>query len=144
MGSAAVRWGDPAMFRVACVGLVRENLGALPIDTAARWLANAPPRAIGTPEHRLLGLAVRHARHPELGDVDRELDAVEASFIETEDGEGQAVTLALGANMAHTRGDVGRLVAIGQRIKALPGGDRPPPAAIPRRDVRRCARRAVR
>ena len=120
MGSAAMRWGDPGMFRVACVALVRENLGALPIDTAARWLASTPPRAVGTPEHQLLGLAVRHTRHPDTVDMDDQLDSLEASFAETDDREAQAVTLALGANMAHTRGDVRRLVAITQRIKALP------------------------
>ena len=48
MGAAAVRWGDPDMFRAACVALVRENLGALPVDTAARWLAGTPPAAVGT------------------------------------------------------------------------------------------------
>ena len=75
MGSAAVRWGDPDMFRVACVSLVRENLGVLPTDTAARWLASTPPGAVGTPEHRLLGLAVRQAQHRHHDNMDAELDA---------------------------------------------------------------------
>ena len=54
MGSAAARWQDADMFGVACVSLVLESLGALPIDTAARWLASTPPGAAGAPEQQLL------------------------------------------------------------------------------------------
>ena len=121
MGSAAVRWGDPDMYCVACIRLVRESLGVLPVDTATRWLASTPSGAVGTPEHRLLGLAVRYAQHRRHDEIDSELDALEASLVERGDGEGQAVTLALGAVVAHARGDIPRVVALTQRIKALPG-----------------------
>ncbi len=121
MGSAAVRWGDADMFRVACVALVRESLGVLPADTAARWLASTPPRAMGTPEHRLLDLALRHAQHRHDVELDDELGALDASFVERGDGDAQAVCLALGAVSAHARGDIARLVALTERINALPG-----------------------
>jgi ATP/maltotriose-dependent transcriptional regulator MalT/DNA-binding SARP family transcriptional activator len=121
MGSAAVRWGDPDMFRVASVSLVRESLGVLPTDTAVRWLEGTPARAVDTPEQRLLDLALRHARHRHHVDMDSELDALETSFVERGDRAAQAVTLALGAVSAHARGDVLRLVTLTERIKLLPG-----------------------
>ena len=95
------------MFRLACVALVRENLGALPIDTATRWLANTPSRAQrDTPEHRLLELAVTYAEHGQPDELDRELDALEAAFAESGDSDGHAVTLAVGAVAAHARSDI--------------------------------------
>ena len=126
LGSVAVRWEQADMFRVACVALVRENLGALPTDTAVRWQINAPPAAVGTPEHLLLGLAIRHAQQRYHDNMDSELDLLEAEFVERGDGDAQAVTLALGAVSAHARGDVIRLATLTERIKALPGvTDRP-------------------
>lgn len=126
MGSAAVRWGDPAMFRIACISLVRETLGALPIDTATRWLAGTPSEVVGTAEHRLLDVAVRQAQHRKPDDIDGELDALEVIFDESGDVEGHAVTLGLGATAAHARGDNTRLVTLTQRIKALPGVSQQP------------------
>jgi hypothetical protein len=79
-----------------------------------------------TPEHRLLGLALRHAQHRHHDNMDSELDALEGSFIDGGDGEAQAVTLALGAVSAHARGDIARLVALTQRITAPPGVDQEP------------------
>jgi LuxR family maltose regulon positive regulatory protein len=126
MGSAAVRWGETGMFRLACVALVRENLGALPIDTAVRWLANTPPGAAGTPEHRLLELAVQYAENRQPNELDRELDALEATFVDQGDGDGQAVTLAVGAVAAHARSDQMRLFALTQRIRTLPAPPQDP------------------
>jgi LuxR family transcriptional regulator, maltose regulon positive regulatory protein len=126
MGAAAVRWGDPVMFRTACVALVRENLGALPVDTAARWLAGTPPDAVGTPEHRLLELAVRHGENRPAAELDAALDALETTFVEVGDAESRAVTLAMGAVAAHARNDMGRLVALTQRVRALPGPTQSP------------------
>jgi DNA-binding SARP family transcriptional activator len=121
LGSAAVRWDEADMFRTACISLVRESLGVLPTDTAARWLATAPPAAVGTPEHALLGVALRHAQLRSVEDLDGELDALETSFVERGDAGAQAVTLALGAVAAHARNDIGRLVLLTERITALPG-----------------------
>ena len=126
MGSAAVRWGEPEMFRLACVALVRENLGALPIDTAARWLANTPSDARGTRERRLLDLAARYTEHRQPYELDRELDALEATFAESDDSDGHAVTLAVGAVAAHARSDTTRLVAMTQRMRALPAPPQDP------------------
>jgi LuxR family maltose regulon positive regulatory protein len=126
MGSAAMRWGDADMFRVACVALVRESLGVLPTETANRWLASAPPGAVGTSEHRLLDLAVRHAHDRHHDSMDSELDALEADFVERGDDDAQAVTLAVGAVSAHARGDMTRLLVLAERINALPGIARRP------------------
>jgi DNA-binding SARP family transcriptional activator len=126
VGSGAVQWDDPNMFRLAIIALVRENLGALPADTAARWFEHCPPRARETREHRLLHLAVRQAEHPNLSALDDELDSLEADFADAGDRDGRTVALALGAHMAHTRGDVRRLVAITHRIKALPDATQDP------------------
>ncbi len=126
MGSAAVRWGDPEVFRLACVSLVRESLGVLPTDTATRWLASTPSRAVGTPEHLLLGLALRQAEHRHHDNMDGELDALETRFAELGDDDARSVTLALGAVSAHARGDITRLMALMQRIEVLPGVAREP------------------
>ena len=120
MGSAAARWQDAHMFCVACVSLVLESLGALPIDTAARWLASTPPGAVGTPEQQLLGVALRHAQRREDDDLDAELDQLEADFQERGDEAAQAVTLALASVVAHGRGDHLRLLLLAERIRALP------------------------
>jgi DNA-binding SARP family transcriptional activator len=121
MGSAALRWGDPDMLRIACVSLVRESLGVLPADTARRWLTSAPPSAVGTPEYQLLDLTLRHAQHRHHDNMDTELNAVEASFVERGDADAQAVALALGVVSAHARGDSMRLVELTERIRVLPG-----------------------
>ena len=120
MGSAAARWQDAHMFCVACVSLVLESLGALPIDTADRWLASTPPGAVGTPEQQLLGLALRHAQRREDDDLDAELDQLEADFQDRGDEAAQAVTLALASVVAHGRGDQLRLLLLAERIRALP------------------------
>ena len=120
MGSAAARWQDADMFGVACVSLVLESLGALPIDTAARWLASTPPGAVGTPEQQLLGVALRHAQRRDDDDLDAELDQLEANFQDRGDEAAQAVTLALASVVAHGRGDHLRLLLLAERIRALP------------------------
>ena len=144
MGSAAVRWGDADMFRLACVSLVRESLGALPTDTAARWLASTPTRALDTPEHRLLGLAVRHAQQRHHDNMDSELDALEASFVQCGDDAAQAVTLALGAVSAHARGDSHASRRTDRAHPSAPWGDPAARAAVLRRCGRRCVRLADR
>jgi ATP/maltotriose-dependent transcriptional regulator MalT/DNA-binding SARP family transcriptional activator len=121
VGSAAARWGDPDMFRAASVSLVRESLGVLPTDTAIRWLARTPRGAIGTPEHRLLDVAVRHAQLQHGDDLDDELDALEGAFLELGDTDAQAVVLGLGAVSAHARGDIARLMTLTEHITSLPG-----------------------
>jgi LuxR family transcriptional regulator, maltose regulon positive regulatory protein len=119
MGSAATRWRDDEMFRAACVSLVRDSLGALPIDTAASWLSTSPPIAAGTPERQLLEVALRYAQRRGASELDLELDELEASFVEADDQGAQAVTLALSAVIAHIRGDQLRLFLVVERIRRL-------------------------
>ena len=126
MGSAAVRWQDADMFCVAAIRLVLESLGALPIDTAARWLASPPPAAIGTPEHHLLGLALRHAERRDDEELDAELDELERAFHDRSDEEAQGVTLAVASVVAHARGDHLRLIVLADRIRRLPGASDQP------------------
>ena len=80
MGSAAARWGEAEMLRRAAVAIVRDNLGVLPIETAVRWLQQVPPAAEGSPEVRLLQLALREALHGHRDRTDSELDALEEGF----------------------------------------------------------------
>ncbi len=87
-GWRALRWDDAGALRGAALHLVRDTFGALPIDTAARWLAAAPAAARCTPELRLLELAVRQARRhddPQLGD---EIDIVTTEFLSVGDHHG--------------------------------------------------------
>ncbi len=53
--------------------------------------------------------------------MDRELDALEASFVASGDEGAQAVTLALGVVAAHARGDLTRVMMLTERIRVLPG-----------------------
>jgi DNA-binding SARP family transcriptional activator len=121
MGSAAARWQDADMFGLACVSLVLESLGALPIDTAARWLTSTPAGAVGGPEQRLLEVALRHAQRRDDDEVDAELDQIEATFQERRREGARGVTLALASVVAHTRGDNIQLLRLVERIRALPG-----------------------
>ena len=128
MGSSAVRWGDRAMFRVACLSLVRENLGAVPVDTAARWLASstAADPAVQPPlEQRLLALALRQIQDRDHAELDQELDDLAAEFAAAGDLEGQVVTLSSAAVAAQARGDVVRVGAISQRVASLPERSHP-------------------
>ena len=75
-GWSALRWGDARVLGLACRELVHETAGALPIDTAARWLADAPESARATPDLRLLEVALRHARDFDDPRLDGDLDAV--------------------------------------------------------------------
>jgi LuxR family maltose regulon positive regulatory protein len=126
LGSAAVHWQDPDMFRVACVALVRESFGALPVETGRRWLAAAPASAVGTPEHRLLELALRQSRRPQDPTLDGELDALEVRVADRVDVDARAVTLGLAAIVAHARGDLARLLRLAERVSALPTVDQLP------------------
>ena len=112
MGSAAARWQDADMFCVACVSLVLESLGALPIEHGCPLAGQHAPGAVGTPERRLLGLALRHAQRREDDDLDAELDKLETEFQERGDKAAHAVTLALASVVAHGRGDHLRLLLL--------------------------------
>jgi DNA-binding SARP family transcriptional activator len=125
-GWRALRWSDAPALRTAACHLVRDTLGALPIDTAMRWLADAPAAARRTPELSLLELALRQARHyddPQLGD---DLDEVAAQFLSADAHEGAAVALGLGALVAHTLGDESRLLDIDVRARSLVTADDQP------------------
>ncbi len=109
LGWAAVEWQEATGLRRAARALARDTIGALPVQTAARWIALAPPEAADTPELRLLGLALNEAS----GDTDDTMDASVDDLIEhfrsADDEEGTAVAIAIGAIIAHTRGDYVRL-----------------------------------
>ena len=81
---------------------MRDTFGALPIDTAQRWLDGAPAAAALAPELRLLELALRHAQRHDDDSLGDEIDAVVAEFDAGADDAGAAVALALGALVAHT------------------------------------------
>jgi LuxR family transcriptional regulator, maltose regulon positive regulatory protein len=125
-GWRALRWGDASALRSAACHLVRDTFGALPIDTASRWLSSAPPSAAATPELRLLGLALRQARQyddPQLGD---EIDEVAAEFLAAGAHQRAAVALGFGAFVAHTLGDELRLLEIDARARSLVAVDDQP------------------
>ena len=126
VGSLALRWSAVDWLRRACVALVRESFGALPVDTASRWLAGAPDGARAEPELALLALALRHAAHLDDADLDRDIDDLAARFAALGDADANAVTLALGAVVAHFRGDQLRLFQLAERVRALPAADREP------------------
>lgn len=119
MGWSALRWDDAGALRVAARLLVRDTFGSLPLDTARRWLAEAPEPARGTPDLRLLELAARHAVDHEDPGLDAELDAVATEYGAGGDDVSAGVALALAAVVAHARGDELRLFAIDERARAL-------------------------
>ncbi len=84
-GWRALRWGAVDALRAASCCLVRDTFGALPVDTAERWLRAAPVAARETPELLLLELAVRQARRydDELLSVD--IDSVIDRFLSADD-----------------------------------------------------------
>jgi LuxR family transcriptional regulator, maltose regulon positive regulatory protein len=125
-GWRALRWGDADFLRAAASRLVRDTLGALPIDTAARWLAAAPAAARGTPELRLLDIAVRQARHYDDPDLPDEIDGATAQFMASGDHQCVALALGLGALVAHTRGDEARLLSIDAQARELAAADDQP------------------
>jgi DNA-binding SARP family transcriptional activator len=112
LGWSAVQWRDGAALRVAARALARDTLGALPVQTAGRWIAQAPPDVLDAPEIRLLGLAVRQARGEVDPSMDGEIDVLATSFVGEGDQEGRAVALAIGAVIAYGRGDHLRLLHI--------------------------------
>jgi LuxR family maltose regulon positive regulatory protein len=125
-GWRALRWGDATALRTAACHLVRDTFGALPIDTAARWLADAPASAAATPELRLLDLALRQARHYDDPQLSDEIDEVAAQFLAAGAHQGAAVALGLGAFVAHTFGDESRLLDIDARARSLVAVDDQP------------------
>ena len=126
VGSLALRWSAVDWLRRACVALVRESFGALPVDTASRWLAGAPDAARSEPELGLVALALRHAAHVDDAELDWDIDELAARFATLGDADANAVTLALGAVVAHFRGDQLRLFQLAERVQALPAADREP------------------
>jgi LuxR family transcriptional regulator, maltose regulon positive regulatory protein len=125
-GWSALRWGDARVLGLACRELVHETVGALPVDTAARWLADAAESARATPDLRLLEVALRHARDFDDPRLDGELDAVVDNYLAGGDHPGAVVALILGMAIAHMRGDLPRLLAVDERARSLPGADDEP------------------
>jgi len=118
-GWSALHWGDAAALRLAARRLVGDTLGALPIDTAERWLAGARGAAGGTPELQLLELAVRQARrHDDRQLVDDAL-AVADRFHTAGDVAATVTALAFAAVVAHSIGDEARLSIIVGRVQPL-------------------------
>ena len=125
-GWSAMRWGDARVLGLACRELVHETAGALPVDTAAGWLAGAPEAARSTADLRLLEVALRHARDFDDTRLDGELDAVVDSYLAGGDHPGAVVALILGMAIAHMRGDLARLLAVDERARSLPSADDEP------------------
>ena len=123
LGSAAIQWDDADGLLVAALSLVRVSLGALPIDTARRWLAAARSDMRDRPELRLLALAIRQAEQVARADIDADVDEVIETFERRADGVGRAEAIALAAVAAHGRGDLGRLLALAERAGSLPSAD---------------------
>jgi LuxR family maltose regulon positive regulatory protein len=119
-GWRAVRWADADALRTASLLLVGDTFGALPIDTAARWLATAPAAARGSPQLELLELALLHARRYDDPRLSDRIDVVVDQFVAGGDQLGAAVAIALGAVVAHTCGDEPRLLSLDARARALP------------------------
>lgn len=124
-GWSALRWGDDAALGWAARRLVRDTFGALPIDTATRWLearGNTNPSS----DLRLLKIALAHARNHDARCLDDEIDEVADEYLAAGDQLGVGGALALGAVIAHERGDHVRLVAIDQRARcSIEGSDEP-------------------
>ena len=111
---------------MACRQLVHDTAGALPVDTAARWLAGASEAARVTPDLRLLEVALRHARDYDDTRLDGHLDAVVDEYLTCGDHGGAVVALILGMAIAHMRGDLARLLAVDERAQSLPNADDEP------------------
>jgi DNA-binding SARP family transcriptional activator len=124
-GWCAHRWGETGLLAAAARALVRTTLGALPRETAERWLAGVGP-AGDHPDLALLRLAVRQARHRDDPGLDALVDDLAARYAAAGDAEGQAAALAVGLVAAHFRGDLGRVVQLSGRVAALPGADEVP------------------
>ncbi|MGH9116366.1 MAG: BTAD domain-containing putative transcriptional regulator [Acidimicrobiales bacterium] len=136
-GSLAARIGDHDALSAAALILVRNTIGSLPVDTAAAWLAAAPPAERSRPELVLLGAALAHA----LCDTDPNVEEQLAFALDgfrlrrTPDGlpvPGEYVVLGLRLALAHTRGDLAALAELVVQTQNLPGADRDPVlAALP-------------
>lgn len=126
LGAAAIAWGDAPALAEAALGLVRNTFGALPIETAERWLGAAAECDRRRPELQLLRLAVRQARHVTGCEIDADLDAIIAACASRERGVGQAEAIALASVAAHARGDLGRLLGLAGRAAQLPDIDHVP------------------
>ena len=118
-GWSAVQWGDDIALGVACRQLVNDTAGALPVDTAKRWLAGASAAARGTPDVRLLELALRHARDYHDAGLDGDVDAVIDEYLSRGDNGGAVVALILGMAIVHMRGDLARLLEVDERARSL-------------------------
>ena len=121
-GAAALRLGDASALRRASVDLVRSTMGSLPVDVAEAWRAamhDAPDLDHGDDaELELLDCALAHTRRAADPPPER-LDHVAEVFHEHGDVDGEAVALALGTLAADARKDVGHLVALAARARAL-------------------------
>jgi LuxR family transcriptional regulator, maltose regulon positive regulatory protein len=122
-GWNAMRWGDDDALAVASRHLVNDTAGALPVDTAAGWLAGASDNARAMPDLRLLEIALRHARDYDDTRLDSDLDAVADDYLARGDNGGAVVALILGMAIAHMRGDLARLQGVDERSRSLPQAD---------------------
>jgi DNA-binding SARP family transcriptional activator len=125
-GWSAMRWGEDEALRRACRHLVRDTAGALPVDTARRWLAGAAVDRRRCPDLRLLDLAIRHAGDYVEPGLDAELDTIVDDLAAAGEHDGAVVALILGMAMAHMRGDLERMRALDVRTRALPTADAVP------------------
>lgn len=120
LGTAAFAWGSALSQREAALALVRDTLGALPVQTAQNWVDRADPQIASSPEVRLLNGAIRHACSDTDASLDGELIEL-ADELAATGTEARAVALALAAIVAFHRGDQARLFEVGTIAAATPG-----------------------
>jgi DNA-binding SARP family transcriptional activator len=125
-GWCARRWGEIGMLALAARALVRSTFGALPVETAERWLSGIDDTVDHHLDLRLLRVAARQARQGCDQELDSEIDALAGGYAAGGDPDGEAVALALAAVGAHFRGDLRRVFELAIRVRALPGAGREP------------------
>lgn len=125
-GWLALRWADAAAMRDFAVDLVRDSFGALPVDTAARWLADAPAPARRSPELDLLDLALLQAQRFDDVRLDAAVPALVERFRRAGDDRGEAVAVALAAVVAQCLGRLHLLFELSERASRLAAGSEVP------------------
>jgi LuxR family maltose regulon positive regulatory protein len=120
-GAIAVAHHDLDALAHVSLAMISGTISALPLDTVRPWgrlLRRDRPDA---PETRLMNAVERHAVDFTDAGIDADVDAAAAAFRSVGRHDGEVVALAVGTITAHSRGDVGRLLALAERAAAVPG-----------------------
>ena len=135
-GWRARRWRDTAALLSAARALVRDTVGALPVDTATQWLDAVPPAAQTSLDYRLLRLALRHANRYDDPGLDAAVATLAEEFTATGDHDGAAVALALATIIAHIARRPRLAAHCGGTCRRLAERRRRADPAVPRRHRR--------